>query len=153
MTGLFALVKRNTKLYFKDKGMFFSSLITPIILLVLYAAFLKSVYDDSFRSALAAAGVTISDSVINACVVGQLISSILAVSCITVAFCSNLLMIKDKTSGARHDLTISPISLAHGLGCVGTLCQSLCIAVHLLVQSLYIGLAGCHGYIYILDVA
>ena len=54
MTGLFALVKRNTKLYFKDKGMFFSSLITPIILLVLYVAFLKSVYDDSFRSALAA---------------------------------------------------------------------------------------------------
>ena len=36
MTGLTSLVKRNTKLYFKDKGMFFSSLITPIILLVLY---------------------------------------------------------------------------------------------------------------------
>lgn len=29
MTGLWALVKRNTKLYFKDKGMFISSLITP----------------------------------------------------------------------------------------------------------------------------
>ena len=28
---------------------------------------------------------------------------------VTVAFCSNLLMIKDKTSGARHDLTISPV--------------------------------------------
>ena len=35
MTGLWALVRRDTKLYFKDKGMFFSSLITPIILLVL----------------------------------------------------------------------------------------------------------------------
>ena len=46
MTGLSALVKRNTKLYFKDKGMFFSSLITPVILLVLYATFLKKVYDD-----------------------------------------------------------------------------------------------------------
>ena len=34
MTGLWALVKRNTKLYFKDKGMFISSLITPIILLI-----------------------------------------------------------------------------------------------------------------------
>ena len=41
MTGLWALVKRNTKLYFKDKGMFISSLITPIILLVLYSTFLK----------------------------------------------------------------------------------------------------------------
>ena len=138
MTGLFALVKRNTKLYFKDKGMFFSSLITPIILLVLYAAFLKSVYDDSFRSALAAAGVTISDNVINACVGGQLISSILAVSCITVAFCSNLLMIKDKTSGARHDLTISPISL-------GTLGLSYYLST--LLSTLIISVTVRRGYL------
>lgn len=109
MTGLGALVKRNTKLYFKDKGLFFSSLITPVILLVLYAAFLKNVYDDSFRSALDAAGAAVSDAVINGCVGGQLISSILAVSCVTVAFCSNLLMVKDKTTGARHDLTVTPL--------------------------------------------
>ena len=109
MTGLSALIRRNTKLYFKDKGMFFSSLITPVILLVLYATFLKKVFDDSFRSALAAAGATVADSVINGVVGGQLVSSLLAVSCVTVAFCSNLLMIKDKTSGARHDLTITPV--------------------------------------------
>ena len=30
MIGLSALIKRNIKLYFRDKGMFFSSLITPI---------------------------------------------------------------------------------------------------------------------------
>ena len=39
MTGLASLIKRNTKLYFKDKGMFFTSLITPIILLVLTVFF------------------------------------------------------------------------------------------------------------------
>ena len=109
MTGLGALIRRNTKLYFKDKGMFFSSLITPVILLVLYVTFLKKVFDDSFRSALTEAGAVISDSVINGVVGGQLVSSLLAVSCVTVAFCSNLLMIKDKTSGARHDLTITPV--------------------------------------------
>lgn len=109
MTKLMALTKRNTKLYFKDKGMFISSLITPMILLVLYATFLKKIYDDSFRSALEAAGASISDSVLNGCVGGQLIASLLAVSCVTVAFCSNLLMIKDKTDGARHDLTIAPV--------------------------------------------
>lgn len=109
MTKLMALTKRNTKLYFKDKGMFISSLITPMILLVLYATFLKKIYDDSFRSALEAAGASISASVLNGCVGGQLIASLLAVSCVTVAFCSNLLMIKDKTGGARHDLTIAPV--------------------------------------------
>ena len=109
MTGLGALIRRNTKLYFKDKGMFFSSLITPVILLVLYVTFLKKVFDDSFRSALTEAGAVVSDSIINGVVGGQLVSSLLAVSCVTVAFCSNLLMIKDKTSGARHDLTITPV--------------------------------------------
>ena len=68
MTELWALVKRDTKLYFRDKGMFFSSLITPVILLVLYGTFLKNVYEDSFRSALAAAGATASDAVIGGCV-------------------------------------------------------------------------------------
>ena len=109
MTGLGALIRRDMKLYFKDKGMFFSSLITPILLLVLYTTFLKKVFDDSFRSALEAAGATVADSVLNGVVGGQLISSLLAVSCVTVAVCSNLLLIKDKTSGARHDLTISPV--------------------------------------------
>ena len=56
MTGLGALIGRNTKLYFKDKGMFFTSLITPVILLVLYSTFLSNVYEDAFRSALETAG-------------------------------------------------------------------------------------------------
>lgn len=109
MIGLSALIKRNIKLYFRDKGMFFSSLITPIILLILFVTFLGSIYRDSFASALSAAGINADASLIDGCVGGQLISSLLAVTCITVAFCSNLIMIKDKTSGARRDLTVSPL--------------------------------------------
>ena len=109
MTGLGALIRRNTKLYFKDKGMFFTSLITPLILLVLYGTFLSNVYEDSFRSALEAAGATVSGKVIGGCVGGELVSSLLAVSCVTVAFCSNLLMVQDKTTGSRRDLTITPV--------------------------------------------
>ena len=56
MIGLGALIRRNSKLYFKDKGMFFTSLITPMILLVLYVTFLSRTYEDSFRSALAQPG-------------------------------------------------------------------------------------------------
>ena len=109
MKTVFSLCKRNVKLYFKDKGMFFCSLITPVILLVLYATFLKRVYDEAFRASLANAGANIPDALINGCVGGQLVSSLLAVSCVTVAFCSNLLMIRDKTSGAIKDLTITPV--------------------------------------------
>ena len=74
MTELAALVKRNTRLYFKDKGMFFTSLITPLILLVLYGTFLSSVYEDMFRSAVEAAGTTVSDQLIGGCVGGELVS-------------------------------------------------------------------------------
>lgn len=109
MTVLSALVKRNTKLYFKDKGMFFTSLITPLILLVLYATFLGNVYEDSFRSVLENSGAAVSDDLINGCVGGELASSLLAVCCVTVAFCSNFLMVQDKVTGARRDLTMAPV--------------------------------------------
>lgn len=108
MTGLGALIKRNCKLFFKDKGMFFTSLITPVILLVLYATFLAKIYKDSFASAMPA-GFTVDEALINGTVGGQLVSSLLAVCCVTVAFCSNLLMVQDKISGARRDLTMSPV--------------------------------------------
>lgn len=108
MSALSALIRRNTKLFFKDKGMFFTSLITPIILLVLYATFLGSVYHDSFVGSLPE-GFNASDNVINGLVGSQLISSLLAVSCITVAFMSNMLMVQDKVTGALNDLTITPV--------------------------------------------
>ena len=103
-----ALIKRNIKLFFKDKGMFFTSLITPAILLVLYATFLGKVYRDSFTASLPDM-FTLSDNIIDGLVGGQLMSSILAVSCVTVAFCSNFLMVQDKANGTIKDLKISPV--------------------------------------------
>lgn len=108
MTGLGALIKRNTKMFFKDKGLFFTSLITPLILLVLYATFLGNVYRDSFEMAFPE-GMEIPGKLLDAAVGGQLISSLLAVCCVTVAFCSNMLMVQDKVTGARKDLTITPV--------------------------------------------
>lgn len=105
------LIRRNVKLFFKDKGMFFTSLITPAILLVLYATFLGNMYRDSFTSGLPDA-LPLSEGIVDGLVGGQLISSILAVSCVTVAFCSNLLMVQDKANGTIKDLTISPVRSA-----------------------------------------
>ena len=103
------LLKRNIKLFFKDKGLFFTSLITPLILLVLYATFLANVYRDSLNSIFTAMGAPLSEDLLNGAVGGQLLSSLLAVSCITVSFCSNMLMVQDKVSGARKDLLMSPV--------------------------------------------
>lgn len=134
------LIKRNVKLFFKDKGMFLTSLITPVILLVLYTTFLGNVYRDAFVSGLPE-GMQLPKKLLDGLVGGQLISSLLAVSCVTVAFCSNFLMVQDKALGTIKDLRISPVKTA-------TLSLSYYIAS--LISTLLICLTAtglCCGYL------
>jgi len=134
------LIKRNVKLFFKDKGMFLTSLITPVILLVLYATFLGNVYRDSFTANLPET-VKLPEKLLDGLVGGQLVSSLLAVSCVTVAFCSNFLMVQDKATGTIKDLRISPVKAS-------TLSLSYYIAA--LFSTLLICLAAtgiCLGYL------
>ncbi len=153
------LIKRNVKLFFKDKGMFFTAFITPAILLVLYATFLGDVFRDSFVGSLPQ-GVNISDALIDSLVASQLMSSLLAVSCVTVAFCSNFLMVQDKANGTIKDLRISPtksstISLSYY---VATIISSLIICfaataiclVYLATVGFYMSVADV--FLLILDV-
>ena len=111
MKTVLILIKRNTKLFFKDKGMLITALITPLILLVLYATFLAKVFKDSFAGGMPP-GIEIAPELLDGCVGGQLCSSLLAVCCVTVAFCANLLMVQDKVTGARRDFNVSPVDPA-----------------------------------------
>ena len=104
------LIKRNIKLFFADKGLFFTSLITPGILLLLYVTFLQKVYKDSFSSIIVEGfQSSISEEIMNGFVGGQLISSLLAVTCVTVSFCSNMLMVQDKITGMTSDMLVTPV--------------------------------------------
>lgn len=143
MKSLNALIIRNIKLFFKDRGLFFSALITPLILLVLYATFLGNTYRSSFLSALPE-GFTVSDDLINGLVGGQLISSLLAVCCVTVAFCSNMLMVQDKVTGARQDLTVTPVKRS-----VLALGYYIATAVSTLIIFL---ITACAGFLYLAKV-
>lgn len=109
MKTVIALVNRNRKLFFKDRGMLFSAMITPGILIVLYATFLAKVYKDSFLSATKE-WVNISDKLVNGTVAAQLAAALLAVSCVTVTFCVNLTMVQDRANGTRKDFNVSPVS-------------------------------------------
>lgn len=105
---LWALIKRNTKIYFKDKGVFFPSLITPVILLILFITFLKNVYIESITSQIPE-GIEISSSLLNGFAGSWLVSSIIATSCVTIAFCANMIMVQDRVTGCYKDLTITPV--------------------------------------------
>lgn len=138
MHTLGALVKRNVKLFFKDKATFFTSLVTPLILLVLYITFLARVYRNIFAELLPAETPA---KILNAAVGGQLLSSLLAVCCVTVAFCSNMIMVADKVTGARRDFNTSPVRRS-------TLALSYYIAT-LAVTLIVCGAAAAAGLTYV----
>lgn len=106
MIALKAMIRRNIKLFFKDKALFFTSLITPAILLVLYTTFLSEVFRSSFAENMP---LWTPEKLVNATVAGELVSSLIAVSCVTVAFCSNMLIVQDKVSGTINDLCVTPV--------------------------------------------
>ena len=106
------LIERNIKLFFKDKGTFLTALITPVILLLLYVLFLYDVYENSlmlaFPEDLGIAEETLSP-IMKGLVGGTLLSSLLAVSAVTVSCCANLFIVQDKATGARRDMEITPL--------------------------------------------
>lgn len=105
-----ALVNRNIKCYFKDKFLFFVSLITPMILLVLFVTFLRGVYMDSFDQIFAAFDFKLTEPRVKEGLAGSwLLSSILAVSAVTVAICSNAVMVSDKIERSLNDFLITPV--------------------------------------------
>ena len=149
---LLALVRRNFKLFFKDKGTFFCALITPAILLVLYVSFLGKVYEDAIILSLPQI-FSSETRIIGALVGGQLLSSLLAVCCVTVAFCSNLIMIQDKANGARRDLEMAPVrgsTLALGYFIASAFTTMVICLVALFLGFIYLGIRG--WYLSFVDV-
>lgn len=145
MSGTLNLIRRNCKLFLKDKGTFFTSLITPLILLILYATFLANVYRESFVSAIEF--ITLPEKIINGAVGGELLSSLLAVSCVTVSFCSNMISVQDKVTGARRDLTVTPVkkSVLALSYYISTVLSSLFICfVALGIGMIYLIKTGCY---------
>lgn len=144
VTKLSMLVTRNTKAYFKDKFLFFTSMLTPLILLILFFAFLKNIYIDSFK-AFFPQGIAVDDKILNGIAGAWLLSSVLSVSSVTVAICANMVMVDDKISGAINDFKVSPvksttISISYFVSNFFIL--SLVIFGTLLVGCIYLAIVG-----------
>ena len=103
-----AFTARNIKLFFKDKGMFISALIAPLVIMLLYVLFLHSVLTSTFEMNLPES-FAVADEIISGYVAAYEISSILAVCCVTVAFVANMAMVDDRVSGVKADLIVSPV--------------------------------------------
>lgn len=152
MKSLLAMVRRNTKIFFFDKGTFFTAMISPIVLVVLFITFLGDVYRDSLAAVLPA-GMTISKTITEGFVGGWLFSSLLAVCCVTIAFCSNMIMVEDRAKGTRNDLVISPVStsaLAISYYIATLICTLIVCFTVLGLGFVYLAVVG--WYLSVLDV-
>jgi len=97
------LIKRNIKLFFRDKTAVFFSLLDVLIIIVLYAVFLGRVWlPDSMANN---ASFKNTDLLMN----DWLMAGILAVASVTTTFSAFGVMIEDKTKKISKDFYSSPI--------------------------------------------
>lgn len=154
MNRLCSLIARNCKVYFRDKSIFFSSLIAPLVLLFLYIAFLSTTYQDTLANMLQNSfSVTLDQSIANAFAGGWLLSSLVAVSAVSIAFTANVVMVQDNVTGRIDDFSVSPVPksmLALGYYLSTALVTLAICFLALLVGFIYLGIVG--WYLSVSDV-
>ncbi len=109
--SLFTLVGRNIKLFWRDKMTMFFSLLAPIITLVLFILFLRTVQIDAVGQFMAGFGIeNFEQKYVEGVVHGWFISGVLAVSIISVGLSFFYIMIRDKENGIINDFLATPTS-------------------------------------------
>ena len=145
------LIARNCKLFFKDKGLFFSSLIAPLVLFFLFVAFLGNVYRDSLKSVLD--GAEIASRLVEGFAGGWLMSSLIAVCAVSISFTANMVMVQDKVTDRIADFAVSPVkqsSLALGYYLSTAIVTLMVCGVALVVGYVYLAIVG--WYLTVWDV-
>lgn len=141
--SLFQLVKRGIKVFLKDKMTVFFSLLAPIIILMLYVLFLGDVQVDAVNNQLSSFNLK-SDHV-KSFVDCWMIAGVMAVSCITVSFSSNSVMVQDMSKGTINDMLVSPVNkyvLSTSYLIVNFIVSSIICSVVLAISFIYLLITG-----------
>lgn len=102
-----ALAVRGIKIFLADKMGVFFSLLAPIIILMLYLLFLGDIQIDALKAQLE--GIPYEEKTVSAIVDGWMIAGVMAVSCITVTFTSQNVLVKDRENGTLADFLAAPV--------------------------------------------
>lgn len=112
MRGFVGFTKRNLLLFFKDKQTVFFSLLTSIIVLVLYLLFLKATFVNSMHSAINKyPGLIslISEREINTFTNLILLTGILGSAMITVPYSCLTTLVMDRENKVDYDILATPL--------------------------------------------
>lgn len=102
-----SLCLRSLRLYFRDKGAVFFSLLAVLIVFGLYALFLGDVYTDSLSDLGPGAGLLVS---------AWTMAGMVAVASVNTAMAGLGTMVQDRESGVLGDFLVTPVSRSRLLG-------------------------------------
>lgn len=109
MTGFIGLTRRNLLIYFKDFFAVVFSLLTSIIVFVLYIVFLKGTYVSGINDMLEGLEPFIESGNVDTMVSIILLVGIVGSALITVPFSCLSTIIKDKENRIDYDISATPI--------------------------------------------
>ncbi|MBR3508372.1 MAG: ABC transporter permease [Lachnospiraceae bacterium] len=112
MRKFWGLTKRNLLVFFKDKTMIFFSMLTPLIIFILYLLFLRGTYIDVLESSaelLMNAGLVNMDD-LGAMANGLLLTGIMGSALITIPYNCLITLVNDRAAGIDVDVTATPVS-------------------------------------------
>ena len=112
MKKYMGLTKRNLLIFFKDKPAILFSLLTSLIVLVLYLMFLKGTFEDAFESAVLEAGdlsMLIKSEDVSTFVNVTLLVGMMGTAMLTVPYSCLTTIVKDRENKIDYDISATPI--------------------------------------------
>ena len=109
MKDFMGFTRRNLIIYFKDGLAILFSLLTSIIVFVLYLLFLKGTFVDSIAGTMNGLENLVSSTDIDMLVNGILLTGILGTAMITVPYTCLQTIVKDRESGVDSDICSTPL--------------------------------------------
>lgn len=109
MKGFMGLIKRNLLIYFKDIQAVIFSLLTSIIVFVLYLLFIKSTFVDSINDFLIGLESLVDSKDIDTLVSCILLTGVLGSAMITVPFNCLSTIVNDKEKKIDYDICATPM--------------------------------------------
>lgn len=110
MRKFIGLTKRNLLIYFKDMQSIIFSMLTPIIVFVLYILFLKGTFVEAIEGASAGLEGFLTKGDIAMLANGLLLTGIMGSSMITVPYNTLITIVKDRENKIDYDISATPIN-------------------------------------------
>ncbi len=133
MSNAWILVRRNLRVFWRDRGQVFFSLLAPLILLMLYVLFLGKMQVDNMTSGMKGA----SSSDIEGFVYAWVLAGMVMITTLTTSLSALSSFVDDRASGRFKEFRVSPVRDTEMV--VGYMVAGLIISLTLSMVVLVVG--------------